>query len=298
MKRTRSLIAVLCLLASLLTVPVTAEEPAVLTTDQISPNVRYSITESNLTGWGLGFCFTLQAKGVTVTSTNLAVLTNATVAYAGETYAISRIGAVVTHLAGVAADDTWMTRETAVGMGQIKDVKISRIYRVEEKACHFAVRLINIPYEQVNTPLHVRPYVEILKDGEKVTLYGATNTASYSDKLLEQTLTLPYYGTDLDGKGRLFVGETAVLDQVLYLEIVDELDEWMTMYNPDSPDTVFYACYDKDGERLTTEEEGCFYIRDLGPSKASDTFAIELPEGTAEVRILGARITYWTNWET
>ena len=303
MKKVLSLLLILGLLAGLLALPVTAEEDLpVLTTDAFDDEVRYSVTDSNLTGWGLGFCFTLNADIASkYESKNAYVVSKATLNYQGEVCLITRMGAVVTNQGSIAGDDTRMVRETAVGRTEIKDVRAKKMYEADKTYCRFAVRVVNIPFENENTPLYARPYVEIEYQGELVTLYGSTDRASYAEKMPEQPLKLPFYGADVDVKhpGRLFVGETSVIGQTLYLEIQDELDDWMTMFNPEAPDTIYYACYDAAGNELTTGEEdyGYFFIRDMGPSKSAETHKILLPEGTAEVRIVDANIVYWTEWE-
>lgn len=296
MKRTRSLLCALCLLVGMVALPVSAEQEAVLTTDAFDSQVKYSVTDSNLTGWGLGFCFTLNAEGVKMVERNsAAILTNATMEYAGETCKISRIGAVVTHLAGIAADDTRMVREFAVGRPQMKDVRAAKLYKAEKDLCRYAVRVVDIPFERENDLLYARPYVEIMYQGEKVTLYGTTVSASYADKLMEQSLVLPYYGTDVDGSERLFVGDTAVIEQILYLEIQDELDDWMVLPNDGS--FITFGFFDAAGNPLGAEEDGVYMLPELSQASASAVFKIEMPVGTAEVRIVDAQIRYWSNWE-
>ncbi|MBE6807455.1 MAG: hypothetical protein E7527_05565 [Ruminococcaceae bacterium] len=301
MKRTLSLLLSLCLLWGIGALPVAAEEPAVLTTDAFAPEVLHSVTDSNYTGWGLGFCFTLGAR---VTDSyeykNAIIVAASSLTYGGETCPITRMGAIVTHLPGIGTDDSRMVRDTA-NARQVRDVKVSKAYEVGSDFCSFAVRVINIPYERENDLIYARPYVEIQYQGETVTLYGATDRACYADKMLEYSLDLPFYGTDIDPDkpGRLLVGETSVIDHILYLEVQDELDEWITMFNPEQPDVVYYACYDADGNELILPDEdyGYFFIRDMGPTKATETIAIPLPEGTAQVQIIGADIVYWTDWE-
>ncbi len=290
-KKTLSLLLIGCLLAGFAVLPVSAET-APLTTDAFDEQVKYSTTDSNLNGWGLAFSFTLNATEVKKTPAGYTKLDEASLEYAGESCKITRIGAVVTHLAGVGGDDTRMTREFAVGRKQMKDVKITRMYRATASSCTFAVRVVNIPYERESDLLYVRPYVEVMCQGEKVTLYGATDSASYADKVSESTVYTPFYGSDVDGKGRLFVGDTAVLEQTLYLEIQDELDDWMVLPNDESSITLGF--FDAAGNSLGTEK---FMLPELSQHNASEVFTIELPEGTAEVKIVSAQIRYWSNWE-
>lgn len=291
MKRTRAFLVAVCLLIGL-ALPVAAEE-AVPTTSAFDQQVRYSVTDSNLTGFGLGFCFTLNAQITSkYESKNAIVVSKATLNYGGEDCKITRMGAVVTHLAGIGTDDDRMVRTTATGRNQMKDVRATKMYDATKTSCSYAIRVINIPYEQENDLIYARPYVEIEYQGEKVTLYGRTVCASYADKLLEYSMKLPFYGADIDGKGRITVGDTAVLCDTLYLELVDELDEWMVLPQDDSFITVSF--YDADGTLLETIDA---FLPELSSSNASTVFAIPLPEGTAEVTITDTQIRYWTEWE-
>lgn len=291
MKRTLSVILTFCLLVGL-AVPVWAET-TLLTTDAFDRQVKYSVTDSNMTGFGLGFCFTLNAKiGNHYESKNAIVVSGVTLDYEGESCKVTRMGAVVTHLAGVGGDDARMTREFATGRTQIKDVRATKMYDASRTACSYAIRVINIPFEQENALIYARPYVEIEYDGEKVTLYGDTVSASYADKLAESSMLLPYYGADVDGKGRLTVGDTAVLCGTLYLELLDELDEWMVLPQDDSSITLSF--YDAAGALLGTAQ---VILPELSSQNASTVFKVDLPEGTAEVRITETGIRYWTEWE-
>lgn len=310
MKRILTLWLALCLLASGLALPVTADE-AVLTTGAFDTPVQYSVTDSNLAGFGLAFCFTLNAKIITkYESKNAIVVSNATLNYGGEDCKITRMGAVVTHLAGIATDDSRMVRATATGRTQMKDVRATKMYDATAAMCRYAIRVVNIPFEQENDLIYARPYVEIESEGEKITLYGQTVCASFADKLLECSMKLPFYGADIDGKKRITVGDTAVLCNTLYLELIDELDEWMTMGEPAGNsqtveealkkiDYIRYACYDAQGNELRLEDTwfGILEIPAMSSTNSIITFKIDLPEGTAEVKLLDAHIRYWTEWE-
>ena len=296
MRKALSFLLLLCLLVGL-ALPVAAEG-TVRTTPAFDGEVRHSVTDSNVSGWGLAFCFTLNAKNVTMYNHNIN-LTNATLEYEGEDCAITRIGAVVTHLPGLGEDDRRMVREEAAGRKQMQDIRVKKLCSSDGDGCTYAVRVVNIPFEREEQVVYARPYVEIQYQGERVTLYGATDATSYARELEKESLILPYYGTDVDGKGRLFVGDVAVLEGVLYLEIQDELDDWMVMTDPNNKSLIYYACYDSEGNELTLDAAGFGQIElpDMSSSHASETVEIPLPEGTAEVRITGAAIMYWSEWE-
>ena len=312
MKKTLSLLLSLYLLIGVCVLPANAEEP-VITTPAFAEDVAYSITDNNVSGLGLAFCFTLNADGIAKDDvTHATDLTNATLTYEGEARKITRIGAVATNRAEWGEDTARFVREsTQENPEQIKDISAEKMFRVYETSCAFAVRLTNIPFEQEERLVYVRPYVEVLCDSEKVTLYAETvASTSFFVQAGEPTVATPHYGTDVDGKGRLLVGDTAVIDNILYLEVVDELDEWMTMYEPANKegdveetlplmDYIRYACYDKDGNELRTEDKwfGILEVPTMSSQNATVTFEIELPEGTAQVKIVDAQITYWTEWE-
>lgn len=302
MKRVVSLLLSLSLLAGLLVLPVAADGSEALTTAAYDTPVRYSVTDSNLTGWGLAFCFTLSADNVKKNATTHTLsLTNATLTYQGEACAVTRIGAVVTNRKEVGEDAAAFTRAAAeVDPDQVKDAKVTKACDVTDTSCEFAVRVINVPYTQENQLIYARPYVEISCGGETVTLYGATASSSYATQAQKLEIKLPYYGADIDGKGRLTVGETAVVSDTLYLEIVDELDDWMVIYDPTRLNVIYYACYDAAGNELSLSDEdyGMLYLlEDMGSTNSSEYFEIPLPEGTAEVKIVDTEILYWSEWE-
>lgn len=298
MRRALSFIMTLALMAVLI-LPVAAAEPTVLTTDAFAPEVRLSATDAYSTGTGLGFCFTLNAANVGKSASTHAVqLANATLDYQDTACRITAMGAVITHLARVGTD-ACLIREAAVDNPRVVDVTAKKMYRVAENYAMYAARIVDIPFEMESTTLYARPYVEIEYEGQQITLYGGITSANYTDTLAAVHVRLPGYGDDVDGKKRLFVGDTSVLCDTLYIEIQDELDEWMIIENPDRPDKIFYACYDANGQELSCDADGYGEIILPAMSSTYATTILEAPlaEGTAEVRIVGAEIIYWTEWE-
>lgn len=299
MKRTLSVVLSL-MLAACLALSVSAEETAVLTTDAFDPTVRYSATDTYATGSGLGFCFTLNAANVAKNETTHAIrLTNATLTYQGEACPVTAMGAVVTHMDAIATAER-LTRDGAADNPLMVDVTAKKLYRATAAYAMYAVRVVDIPLEMEDKTLYARPYVVVKQGDETVTLYGAIADASYTDTLNATGVRTPGYGDDVDGKGRLFVGDVTVLCDTMYIEIQDELDEWMTSNNPDRPDIIYYACYDADGQELTCSAEGYGEIVLPAMSSAYASALLEAPlaEGTAEIRIIGTEIIYWTEWET
>lgn len=293
MKKALSIVLALILTACM-TVPAMALESSVLTTDAFDPVVRLSVTDTYTTGTGLGFCFTLNADNITQNENTHAVqLANATLTYQGEPCAITEMGAVVTHLSRL-NDESKLTRAAAEDHLRVLDITAKKMYRTAEDYAMYAVRVTDIPFEQEDTTLYARPYVVIQYEGESVTLYGAITSASYTSAMTTANVRLPGYGQDVDGKGRLYVGDTSVLCDTLYIEIQDELDEWTTTANPDRPDKIIYACYDRDGVEVS---RGDIVLPAMGTAYTTVVLEAPLAEGTAQVRIVDTEIIYWTDWE-
>ena len=298
MKRALSFVLSLMLTASLV-LPVTATEAAVPTTDAFDSAVRLSATDAYATGTGLGFCFTLNADNISKNEETHAVrLTNVTLTYLGNPCRITALGAVVTLQSGGATEEA-LTREGVADNPRAADVTAKKMYRAATSYAMYAVRVVNIPFEMEGKTVYARPYVEIEYEGERLTLYGGIASANYTDTLAASYVRLPGYGDDVDGKGRLFVGDTSVLCDTMYIEIQDELDDWCTMDDPNRPNTIFYACYDANGQELTCDADGYGEIILPAMSSLYATTVLEAPlaEGTAEVRITDAEIIYWTEWE-
>ena len=299
MKKVLSLGLSLLLVAGMFTLPVAAA-PQVLTTDAYDNPVRYSVTDDVMSGWGLAFCFTLNAKNVSKNEKTHAInLQNATLTYEGKACAITRIGAVITSSKALGKDDTLFVRDSA-GVPACEeytyqDVAVAKMYKAEAESCTFAVRVVGIPYEQENRLIYARPYAEIVLDGKTVTVYGDTVSTSYGQQLDTGTLLVPYYGTDVDGKGRLAVGTTAVICDTLYLEIQDELDEWMIMTDVENVSTLTLGFYDAKGDLI---EQVDLLLPDLSSQNASVLFQIDdVSSDAALVKIDDASIMYWTEWE-
>lgn len=288
------------MLAASLTLSVMAAGLTVVTTDAFDSAVRLSVADTYSTGSGLGFCFTLHADNIAKNEDTHAVkLTNATLDYQGEACRITAMGALVTHLSRIGTDSDLLNRQAAKAYTRVTDVPVKKLYRAASDYAMYAVRIVDIPFEMEEATVYARPYVEIEHGGERITLYGGIASSSYADAMASINIRLPGYGYDVDGKQRLFVGDASVLCDTMYIEIQDELDDWITTGNPSQPDKIFYACYDADGQELTCATEGYGEIILPAMSSTNATVVLEAPlaEGTAEVRIIGANIIYWTEWE-
>ena len=60
-------------------------------------------------------------------------------------------------------------------------VPIRYVYRVEDDFVYYAVRVINVPEDHFDTPIHFLPYFVIEVNGEAVTLYGEEYVTSYNE---------------------------------------------------------------------------------------------------------------------
>lgn len=323
MKRLCTLLVALLFLVSVFALPVAAESDPITpdapgaSTEPIEPDpvepdapaihpvfdqpVRHSVTDSHLSGWGLAFCFTLNVEGVAFQSekSDAPSLTDATVVYEGEECSVTRMGTLVTNRSDLGEDATAYLREAALDdADQVKDVLVTRLYKAEADYCMYAVRVTNIPFEREDRPVYARPYVEITYGDETVTLYGAVDVSSYAEAAQNHNVMLPDYGIGIDVQNRLTVGETSVLCETAYVEIIDELDDWMLIYDPENSNYIYYACYDADGNELTLSDENYGRLEmTMNEPNATETFAITLPDGTARLEITGYKIVFWTDWE-
>ena len=60
-------------------------------------------------------------------------------------------------------------------------IPIRYVYRVEDDFVYYAVRVINVPEDHFDTPIHFLPYFVIEVNGEAVTLYGEEYVTSYNE---------------------------------------------------------------------------------------------------------------------
>lgn len=123
-----------------------------------------------------------------------------------------------------------------------------------------------------------------------------TTTMAPPQQETVQKISLPAAGYDMDGRGRIQVKESKVKkeNKIQYAYITFENvskkngKEWtIPEYSK-----VQYACYDKNGNQTGT---GTLV---LGALEGDDTVTckIELPANTAEVKLTGHNLEYWTPW--
>ena len=282
MKKAISLILSLLMLATLF-VPVSAADT------YISNEVLNSITEEDETGLGLAFLYTMDLQDV-------AIIGNRTFngAYAGENKVVA-LGAVVTNVEETGEDADAMVIENANGK-KLLDVPATRLWDGwTSTRIQYAVRVTNIPAENKKDLIYARPYY-ILEDGTVV--YGDITNASYFSGWCEANpITLPENGTDIDvtkKKGRIKVAATSQYveygERIVTLKFQNYTTNWIT----EETDWVQYTCYDADGTAIETDK---IYIGCIDTKKNKiKTFYLTVPDETAEVKLTGSNITYWTEW--
>ena len=80
----------------------------------------------------------------------------------GESYPVVRMGAVISN-----------------GVSSV-DIEAKYLWDVAEEECSFAVRLVNIPDDQLDREITARPYYVYEVDGEEIVVYGDTVTKTYN----------------------------------------------------------------------------------------------------------------------
>lgn len=137
--------------------------------------VRHSVTEANDAGRGLGFLFTLPAKGVTANADGSYALTKATLRYQNTDCSVVRMGALLTTNAAVGGNQAAMTLSAA----GVQNVPVSTLWSTTATACSYAVRLKNIPDSAVGRTVYARPYYVVRYQGKETVVYGTIDATSY-----------------------------------------------------------------------------------------------------------------------
>ena len=142
-------------------------------TVQYEEEVEHSAMDTE-SGTGLAFKFDL-AVSVGVKDGNVVDYTATTIDYMGYTCNVVRMGSVVTNLA-----DVDPVLENVNGTYVI-DIPVVYLTEWDEDTCSFAIRVINIPEDQLDRILYTRPYYIIEVDGEQIVVYGEVNSACASE---------------------------------------------------------------------------------------------------------------------
>ena len=145
----------------------------------ILKNSGTSIRDVDDNNRGLAFRYFVGVEGAQVVNGNHYVPGTGTMKLFNYDDAIGTLieaGAIATNDATIGTGD--MTLEDVDGGHTIK-VAAKYLTDLSENEIGFAVRIINIPDEHVNTPIYTRPYYTYEIDGEQVTVYGDVQNENY-----------------------------------------------------------------------------------------------------------------------
>lgn len=128
----------------------------------------HSVTEADDADRGLGFRFTLPAKGVKIKG-DMADLSAATVSYKGADCKLVRMGALLS------------TKNDKIELyaAGVTDVVVDTMLDITATDCAYAVRLRNIPDSAVGTTVYARPYYVIEVGGKETVVYGTVDATTY-----------------------------------------------------------------------------------------------------------------------
>ncbi len=133
--------------------------------------------------FGVAFLMTLDAQGVQWDNQSKGVLTHATVDVYGDgaRYSLKRMGALMTNDAAVGENlSTFKLDSSAIETRKIVDIPAVYLWSVDADEVSFAVRVINVPWNHLDTPIYARPYYVFEKDGEEIVVYGNVYNRSYN----------------------------------------------------------------------------------------------------------------------
>lgn len=137
--------------------------------------VLHSVTELDDAYRGLGFLFSVPAKGVKKTATSAPVLSGATVSYRGTDCPLVRMGALLTANATLGGNTDGMVR----GAAGVTDVAVTALWDTSSTACSYAVRMMNIPASAVGRTVYARAYYVVQYQGAEVVVYGDIDATTY-----------------------------------------------------------------------------------------------------------------------
>ena len=135
----------------------------------------HNVTESDGADRGLGFLFTLPAKGVKVAQNGTPTFSGATISYKGTDCTLVQVGALLTTNSSVGGSADKMIRSAA----GVTDVAVNTLWGATASACSYAVRLKNIPDSAVGRTVYARPYYVVKYQGKDVVVYGSIDATTY-----------------------------------------------------------------------------------------------------------------------
>ncbi|MBR2320207.1 MAG: hypothetical protein IKA50_05445, partial [Clostridia bacterium] len=122
---------------------------------------------------GLAFLFTADVDGIIINDNYKADYSNATVIINGEEHKLVAMGAIMNNK-GYAEQ----TLENVDGT-YVLNVKANKVF----DAASYAIRIVNIPAEQLDTIITARSYLTYECGGELITIYGEDIATSYNAEL-------------------------------------------------------------------------------------------------------------------
>lgn len=135
--------------------------------------VLHSVTESDGADRGLGFLFSVPAKGITAAEGTVNY-SGATVSYKGTDCQLVRMGALLTTDSKVGTEAN-MTLSAA----GVTNVTVTALWDATATACSYAVRLKNIPDSAVGRTVYARPYYVVKYQGKDTVVYGSIDATTY-----------------------------------------------------------------------------------------------------------------------
>ena len=145
----------------------------------ILKNSGTSIRDVDDNNRGLAFRFFTAVNGAQVVKGNQYVSGTGTMKLFNYDDAIGTLietGAIVTNQESIGTGDMTMAD---VNGGNVIKIAAKYLTDLDENEMGFAVRIVNIPEENVGTEIYARPYYTYEIDGEQVTIYGNVTNDSY-----------------------------------------------------------------------------------------------------------------------
>lgn len=112
-------------------------------------------------------------------------------------------------------------------------------------------------------------------------------------------IVLPAIGTDIDvtnKRDRIRVSQAAAwLNDDSTIGVSLTFKNYSSNWITEETNYVQYTCYDKNGNVVQKETKlmiGCIDTK----KNVEKTFTFDVPANTAEVRLTGSKIVYWTEW--
>ena len=190
--------------------------------DTILTGGQTSVSDGTTTNKGLAFRFEVKASGAVVNDQHVYQTGSATVTpfldVEGD-YALVRAGALMTNNAAVGMDENAFDLDS-VDNKSVLDIEAVYLCEVNSDSFAYAVRIINIPNNGLDTNIYARPYYIYEAGDEEVIVYGSVmfnnyNYAANSDMTLTSNAISLGIRTDMLDKALVSKGNQARLANVM-----------------------------------------------------------------------------------